>query len=220
MEQVTKQKATFIDVITERRSVRHYDPTVKISRDELKEMLTEATLAPSSSNLQPWRFLIIDNQDLKEKLLPIAFNQQQVVNAAAVIAVLGDYEGYKQAEQIYQKAVIAGYMNEEVKATLIQNINSRYENREREIIKNIALVDGGLVAMQFMLVAKARGYDTVPMGGYNVATFKEAFQISDRYETIMLIAVGRAAQPGHPTPRLDIEDITFWNEMPESTSDK
>lgn len=219
MEQ-TKQKAAFLDVITERRSVRHYDSSVKISRDELKEMLTEATLAPSSSNLQPWRFLIIDDQDLKEKLLPIAFNQQQVVDAAAVIAVLGDYEGYKKAEQIYNKAIAAGYMNEEVKTTLIQNINSRYENREREILKNIALVDGGLVSMQFMLVAKARGYDTVPMGGYNAAKFKEAFQISDRYETIMLIAVGKAAQSGHPTTRLDIEEIAFWNEMPEASADK
>ncbi|GED27201.1 putative NAD(P)H nitroreductase YdgI [Brevibacillus agri] len=213
MEQVMNKKA-FFDVISERRSVRHYDPTVKISRDELKEMLAEATLAPSSSNLQPWRFLIIDEQELKEKLLPIAFNQKQVVEAAAIVAVLGDYEGYKQAEQIYQKAIDAGYMTEEAKATMIANINRRYENRERSLIKEIALVDGGLVSMQFMLVAKARGYDTVPMGGYNAELFKEAFNISDRYETVMLIAVGKAAQPGHPTTRLDVDDITFWNEMP------
>lgn len=220
MEQLTTQKAAFLDVITERRSVRHYDPSVKISRDEITEMLKEATLAPSSSNLQPWRFLVIDDQELKEKLLPIAFNQQQVVTASAVIAILGDYEGYKAAETIYNKAVNAGYMNEEVKSSLIQNINSRYSNREREVIKQIALVDGGLVAMQFMLVAKARGYDTVPMGGYNTAKFKEVFNISDRYETIMLIALGKAAQPGHPTVRLDVEAITFWNEMPAPVSGK
>ncbi|EJL39514.1 nitroreductase [Brevibacillus sp. CF112] len=105
-------------------------------------------------------------------------------------------------------------MTEEAKATMIANINRRYENRERSLIKEIALVDGGLVSMQFMLVAKARGYDTVPMGGYNAELFKEAFNISDRYETVMLIAVGKAAQPGHPTTRLDVDDITFWNEMP------
>jgi len=220
MEQLTTQKAAFLDVITERRSVRHYDPSVKITRDEITEMLKEATLAPSSSNLQPWRFLVIDDQEWKEKLLPIAFNQQQVADASAVIAILGDYEGYKAAETIYNKAVDAGYMNEEVKSSLIQNINSRYSNREREVIKQIALVDGGLVAMQFMLVAKARGYDTVPMGGYNPAKFKEVFNISDRYETIMLIALGKAAQPGHPTVRLDVEDITFWNEMPDPVSGK
>ncbi|NRR22736.1 nitroreductase family protein [Brevibacillus sp. MS2.2] len=213
MEKVIDQKA-FMDVIRERRSVRHYDPTAKISRDELKEMLKEATLAPSSSNLQPWRFLIIDEQPLKEKLLPIAFNQKQVVEAAAIIAVLADYEGYKQAGSIYKKAVEAGYMTEEVKATLIDNINKRYENRDRAIIKEIALVDGGLVSMQLMLVAKARGYDTVPMGGYNSEKFKEAFQIPDQYETVMLIAVGKAVEPGHPTTRLDVEEITFWNEMP------
>jgi len=56
--------------------------------------------------------------------------------------------------------------------------------------------------MQFMLIARAKGYDTVPMGGYDKEKFKEAFGISDRYVPIMLIAVGKAAKPGHQTVRL------------------
>ncbi|ETT65684.1 NAD(P)H nitroreductase [Paenibacillus sp. FSL H8-457] len=54
--------------------------------------MRQATLAPSAANLQPWRFLVIDSPELKQKLLPIASNQQQVVEASAVIAVLGDLE--------------------------------------------------------------------------------------------------------------------------------
>lgn len=83
---------TFFDVIRKRRSVRSYDPENKISREELTEILRQATLAPSAANLQPWRFLVIDSPALKQKLLPIAFNQQQLVEASAVIAVLGDLE--------------------------------------------------------------------------------------------------------------------------------
>lgn len=218
MKQDANPSIAFSDVIRERRSVRHYQPDVKISREEIKEMLAEATLAPSSSNLQPWRFLVIDDQALKEKLLPIAFNQQQVVDASAIIAVLGDYEGYKQAENIYGAAVEKGFMSDEVKNTLEGNIERRYADRERELIKRIALVDGGLVSMQFMLVAKARGYDTVPMGGYNMEEFKEAFHLTDRYEPIMLIAVGKASQPGHPTTRLPVDEVTFWNEILEKTT--
>lgn len=220
MDQKANQTVAFSDVIRERRSVRHYNPAEKISRQELKEMLAEATLAPSSSNLQPWRFLVIDDQSLKEKLLPIAYNQQQVIDSAAVIAVLGDYEGYKQAGQIYGKAVEEGFMDAEVKKTLVGNIVNRYANRERQLIKEIALVDGGLVSMQLMLVAKARGYDTVPMGGYDSEKFKESFQISDRFETIMLIALGKALEPGHPTTRLPVDDVTFWNEISEPASCK
>lgn len=213
MEKGSKTTSDFFTTIKERHSVRHYDPTVKISRKELKEMLGEAILAPSSSNLQPWRFLVIDDQDLKEKLLPIAFNQQQIVDAAAVIAVLGDMEGYKQTEKIYQSAVDAGYMTKETKQTLVNNITNRYSNRAAGIIKDILLVDAGLVSMQFMLVAKARGYDTVPMGGYDEEKFQEVFEIPKQYVPIMLIAVGKAAIPGHPTTRLSVDEVTFWNEM-------
>ena len=60
---------SFFDVIKERHSVRTYDETVKISREELTEMLEEAALAPSSSNLQPWRFLVIDSPELKGKAI-------------------------------------------------------------------------------------------------------------------------------------------------------
>lgn len=68
--------------------------------------------------------------------------------------------------------------------------------------------------MQLMLMARAKGYNTVPMGGYDHAKFAEVFAIPEQYVTIMLIAIGKAAKPGHPTTRLPIEDVMAFNEMP------
>jgi nitroreductase len=206
----------FFDVIKERRSVRSYDPEVKISREELSEILQQATLAPSGANLQPWRFLVIDSQELKQKLLPIAFNQQQVVEASAVIAVLGDMECYKLAEKIYGQAVEAGYMPAETAKSFVERYTSMFASMPTDAVRQNVVTDSGLVSMQLMLVARAKGYDTVPMGGYDKEKFKEAFGISDRYVPIMLIALGKAAKPGHPTTRLPIEDVTFFNEMPKA----
>lgn len=203
----------FFDVIRERRSVRSYDASVKISREELLEMIGAATLAPSSSNLQPWRFLIIDSQELKEKLLPISWNQQQVVEASAVVAVLGDTESYRNAEKIYGQAAAAGYMPADTAKSFVERTTAMYSSFPAETARQIVNVDGGLVSMQFMLVARAKGYDTVPMGGYDKAKFVEAFGISERYVPIMLIALGKAAKPGHPTVRLPVEDVTFFNEF-------
>ncbi|MCZ8521963.1 MULTISPECIES: nitroreductase family protein [Paenibacillus] len=215
--ETTKEKALrdYYSVVRERRSVRHYDPSVKITREELTEILQEAVLAPSSSNLQPWRFLVIDEAPLKEKLLPIAFNQQQVIDAAAVIAVMGDKDAYLNAGAIYESAVEAGYMDEERKNLLAGNALKMYAEIGEERRKDIVLVDGGLVSQQFMLSAKARGYDTVAMGGYNAQLFREAFGVPESYVTVMLIAVGKAAQPGHPTTRLPIEAVTSWNRIGE-----
>jgi nitroreductase len=210
----TLEQQTFFDVVRERRSVRSYDPSVRISREEMTEILEQAMLAPSSSNLQPWRFLVIDTPELKQKLLPIAFNQQQVVEASAVIAVLGDVESYKKAEKIYGQAVEAGFMPADTAKSFIERTVSMYSSLPPEVARQIVYTDGGLISMQLMLVARARGYDTVPMGGYDKAKFVEAFGISEQYESIMLIAIGKATKPGHPTTRLSIEDVAFFNEMP------
>ncbi|MCU6792185.1 nitroreductase family protein [Paenibacillus sp. WQ 127069] len=211
METNVQQVQDFYQVLKERRSVRHYDSTFKISEQELTDILTEATLAPSGANLQPWKFIVFNDQAVKEKLLPIANNQIQVVESSAVIAVLGDLEGYKQAEKIYASAVEAGYMSNEIKENLVNNITGFLSKMAPDRLKNSVLIDCGLVSMQIMLVAKARGYDTVPMAGFDAGKFIEAFNISDRYVPVMLIAIGKAAQAGHPTVRLPIEDVTFWN---------
>ncbi|MEH7501210.1 nitroreductase family protein [Neobacillus drentensis] len=208
------EQQTFVDVVRERRSVRAYDSTVRISREEMTEILELATLAPSSSNLQPWRFLVIDKPELKDKLLPIAFNQQQVADASAVIAVLGDVESYKNAEKIYGQAVEAGFMPSDTANSFIERTVGMYSNLPPEVARQIVYTDGGLISMQLMLVARSKGYDTVPMGGYDKAKFVEAFGIAERYVPVMLIAIGKATKPGHPTTRLPIEDVAFFNEMP------
>lgn len=210
---MTQQVQDFFQVIKERRSVRHYDASFQIPESEMNEILQEATLAPSSNNLQPWRFLVIRDAALKEKLLPIAYNQKQVVEASDVIAVLGDLESYKKADQIYSTAVEAGTMSQEAKETMLGNIKNLFSRLDAEKIKGIVLIDGALTSMQLMLAAKARGYDTVPMGGFDHDRFKEAFHIPETYVPVMLIAIGKAAQPGHQTQRLPLDEVVFWNQI-------
>ncbi|WEK55011.1 MAG: nitroreductase family protein [Candidatus Cohnella colombiensis] len=203
----------FSTVVQERRSVRSYDPNYKIAKEEIKELLEEAILAPSSSNLQPWRFIVIDSQELQEKLLPIAYNQKQIVDASAVIVVLGDLESYKLTEKIYNRSFEQGFMPEDVKNSMSERTYKTYSSLPVESAKQIVYTDGGLVSMQLMLGARARGYDTVPMGGYNAEQLKEAFGISERYVPVMLIALGKALNPGRPSVRLTVDEVTSWNEM-------
>lgn len=201
----------FHTVLRERHAVRVYDPSVKIPREELRELIELATSAPSSSNLQPWRFLIIDEPDLKQKLLPITNNQQQVVNSAAIIAVLSDLRSFEQADTIYSQTVKLGVMTEEIKMTNLERIQKHYGDIGPERLHQINLFDAGLVSMQLMLLAKSRGYDTVPMGGYNPELFAEVFEIPETLKPTILIAIGKAAKPANPSPRLSVDDVTYWN---------
>jgi nitroreductase len=200
----------FFSVIEERQSVRSFDTDYKIPRHELKEMIKAASSAPSSWNLQHWKFLVLDEQEAQGKLLPIAFNQQQVKDASAVIAVLGDLEANKNAESVFGNQVKNGLMSEEAKETVVGNINNAYQSIP-DFGKSEALKNTSLAAMQLMLAAKAFGYDSGPMGGFDPQGLMKEFNISSRYLPVMLIAIGKKEKDAHPTTRFSADDITFWN---------
>lgn len=202
----------FKEIVTGRRSIRNYDPTVKISREEMSEILEEASLAPSSVNLQPWRFVVIDSKEGKETLAPLAkFNQRQVETSAAVIAVFVDMKSEAFIEKIYDTAVEKGYMPADVRDKQVPSIKGLVENMTFEQKKEMNLIDAGLVSMQLMLAARAHGYDTNPIGGYEKDRIAEAFDLDkERYYPVMLISIGKSADQGYKSVRLPVEEITEW----------
>ncbi|QHA92852.1 nitroreductase family protein [Bacillus sp. N1-1] len=202
----------FNEIITGRRSIRHYDPSVKITKEEMTEILTEATLAPSSVNLQPWRFVVIDSDEGKTTLAPLAkFNQSQVETSAAVIAVFVDMNSLDYADEIYDTAVQKGYMPAEVRDQQLPAIKGLLEGMSTEQFREMNIIDGGLVSMQLMLAARAHGYDTNPIGGYEKDQIAEAYGMDkERYYPVMLISIGKAANEGYKSVRLPVESITEW----------
>ncbi|CAH0199299.1 MULTISPECIES: nitroreductase family protein [Peribacillus] len=201
----------FITVAKERRSVRQYDAEYVMTEEEIREILDIAIQAPSSSNLQPWRFLVIQDKQTQQELLPIANNQQQIVDASAVIAVLADIEGYKSAERIYGELVNKGIMKNEIKEPYVASIMHNYGNFSAEKALSVAMIDGGLVSMQIMLAAKAKGYDTVPMGGYDEAKFVDAFNVPENFKPVMLISIGKGTKAGFEKVRLPLDTVLTWN---------
>ncbi len=203
----------FFTVAKERRSVRQYDADYRMEDSEIREILEAAILAPSSSNLQPWRFLVIKDQEAKKELLPIANNQQQITDASVVVAVLADVDAYKNAGEIYGSLVKMGRMTEEIKDSYVASIMKTYGGFSDERALKTAMIDGGLVSMQLMLAAKAKGYDTVPMGGYDEGKFVKAFNVPENFKPVMLISLGKGKKAGFEKNRLPLDDVLNWNKF-------
>ncbi len=196
------------DIIKERSSVRHYDSSVSISKEELTEILSYATKAPSAWNLQHWHFTIFHSKESKQTLLPIAFNQSQITDASAIIAILGDMEANKNTDDVYNPLVSKGFMTSEIKETLAGQINRAYTSEA--FARDAAFTNASLAAMQLILAAKAKGYDSCAIGGFNKEQFMKEFQIDERYVPIMLISIGKALKPAHQSYRLDVEKVSTW----------
>jgi len=206
------QNNDFVNIVKGRRSVRHYDENFKISREELSEMISEASLAPSSANMQPWRVVVVDTPEGKEKLRPLVrFNTEQNDTSSAMVLIFGDSQSDLHVEEIYNTAVEQGKMPAEVRDRQLGAILSMYPSLPKEIKVEVAKVDSSLFAMQFMLVARAHGYDTNPMAGFEVDQVAKAFDLDEeRYAPVMIISIGKAKQEGHESVRLSADKFTFW----------
>lgn len=178
----------FFTVLYERTSNRAFNSEKEISKEELQEILKAAGQAPSAWNLQHWKFLVFQGKDVQSRLHPIAYNQQQILDASAVVAILGDLEANKNIDSVYGPIVEQGFMKEEAKERLAQNIESAYKREQYP--RDAAFSNASLAAMQLMLAAKATGWDTCAIGGFNPQALMEEFNVSSRYVPIMLITIG------------------------------
>jgi len=198
--------AEFVRLLQGRRAVKRFDAGFRIAESELYEILEAATRAPSSWNLQHWKFLLITSDEAKARLFPVANRQRQVLEASAVVAVLGDLEPYRNADAVFGMSVDAGFMTPETKASLVEQTRAAYE--DARYARDEAIRNASLAAMILMLAARAKGLDTCPMGGFSRSRFVEAFRVPPRYLPVLLVAVGKAAEPPQrPSLRLPVRDV-------------
>lgn len=83
--------------------------------------------------------------------------------------------------------------------------------KEHEEMNDVVKIDSSLAAMQFMLVARAHGYDTNPIGGFEADKLAEAFGLKkDRYVPVMILSIGKALEEGYNSIRLDAKEFTTF----------
>ena len=202
----------FSDIVYNRRSIRKFDTSVKIPREEMLEILDKTVTAPSSVNMQPWRFVVVDSEEGKDKLKPfVSYNSVQNETSSAMVLIFADLKSQERAEEIYGKAVTQGKMPEEVTEKQLSSIVPMYEKAPFEVMNEIVHIDSSLAAMQLMLVARSYGYDTNAIGGYKKDGLAKAFGLDeDRHVPILIIALGKADEEGFESVRLDASDVTTF----------
>lgn len=184
----------FHDVLTGRHSVRRFDPNVKISRVEIKEMLEETITAPSACNLQAWKFVVVDTDEGRKKLHQyfMPFNFPQVDKSSAVVLFFGNTLAFKKYSKLWHSMYEAKKVTKEAMESALNTFMPLYEKAPREMLVADSMVDTSLAAMQFMLVAREHGYDTNAMAGYDSSKAAEIMGLDPKqYVPVMAIAIGK-----------------------------
>jgi nitroreductase len=203
-----------LQAIKHRISANSFDSDKKLSETEIKELIGYAIEAPSSFNIQHWRFIAVTDAAAKEKLKALAYNQPKVTAAAVTFIVLGDLKGHEKLPDIVGRAVKAGVIEQGVADYFVNGAAGFYKNyTDTQTVRDEAIRSATFAGMTLMLAAEAKGLVSGPMIGFDFEGVKKAFNISDRYVPAMLIAVGYPAPGNWPRkPRLAVDEVLAFNE--------
>ena len=204
-----------LTVIRERISTNNFDSTRQISEAEIREVVADAIEAPSSYNIQHWRFVAVIDPEKKKQLQAAAYNQGKASQASATLVVLGDLRGYEKLDAIYAPLVERGVMDQQRVSSLVQQATGAYKSNP-QFARDEAIRSGAMAAMTLMIAAQARGYATGPMIGFDPEQVKKWLKISDRYVPVMLVTLGYPAPGNFPRkPRLSVDQVLAFNEARE-----
>ena len=199
-----------LTVLKQRISANKFDPSRQLSETEITELVAYATEAPSSFNIQHWRFVAVTDQAAKERLKAVAYGQPKVSEAAVTFIILGDLRAHEKMREIYQPMLAAGAVAAEQVDGWVGMAAGMYANTQNA--RDEAIRSASLAAMALMIAAEAKGLVSGPMIGFDAEGVKREFGIADRYVPVMLLSVGYAAPGNWPRkPRLTAGEVLFFN---------
>lgn len=172
LKKLIRDMDTF-DAIKERRSVKHYDPTHKLSDEEIEQLMSLAVLSPTSFNMQNWRFVLVKDTEIKKKIRSASWDQAQVTDSSLLLVLCADLKSWKKDPAQYWKDV-----TKEARDFLVPAMGMFYEGKD-QLQRDEAMRSGGIAAQTIMLAAKAMGYDSNPMIGFDPEKVAELINLPE-----------------------------------------
>ncbi|KXT76231.1 NAD(P)H-dependent oxidoreductase [Streptococcus sp. DD12] len=204
-----------------RTAVRVYSER-KIPKADLATILDSAWLAPSSIGLEPWRFVVLENPEIKAAIKPYAWGAQtQLETASHFVLLIASKDVRYDSDNVYQSLVRRGLTDE----LTIQQRLARYEDFQK---KDQGIAESTHELWQWsakqtyialgnmMMTASLLGIDSCPIEGFHYESVNRVlaeYQVLDPETegiSVMLSLGYRAEEPKHRRSRKDRKDVIFW----------
>ena len=196
------------DAIQQRRSVKHYDPNHVMTEDEINTLLSHAILSPTAFNIQNWRFVIVTDKALRQKIRAVSWNQAQVEEASLLIILVADLMAWNKEPSRYWKDA-----PKPVQDYLVPAIHLYYDGKP-EVQRDEAMRSCGMAAMNIMLMAKSMGYDTCPMDGFDFDKVSELLNLPKDHTPAMFVCVGKGIKEAMPRGgQLPLDQVVIQNQF-------
>ncbi|WP_447640385.1 MULTISPECIES: NAD(P)H-dependent oxidoreductase [Chitinophagaceae] len=181
-----------LDDLKWRYATKKYDATKKVSEEDVHKIIEAARLAPTSSGLQPFRVVLISNQELKEKLVPIAMDQQIVADSSYVL-VFAAWDKYSEEriDAIYDRTTDERELPRGRFSSYTDRLKGAYLNQSAE--QNFAhTARQAYIAFGIALAQAAElKVDTTPMEGFFNDQLDEVLGLKEKgLKSVTMMAIG------------------------------
>lgn len=198
-----------IEAIYARRAMKHYDPAHRMPEADLTKLFEAAIQSPTSFNMQNWRFVVVRDQALRSQIRAAGNDQAQITEASILIVMTADVLAWKKDPARYWANA-----PKEVADLLVNWMGPFYEGREW-IQRDEAMRSMGIAAQTIMLTAKAMGYDSCPMIGFDIDAVGKLINLPEDHVVGLMIAVGKATKPVWPKPgQLPLGEVLIHDRFP------
>lgn len=182
---------TILKRLNWRYAVKKFDATKKISGEDWETLEQSLILAPSSYGLQPYKFIVVTDENLKKELTPAAYGQPQIADCSHLVVI-----AYKK---VLTDADVEHFVERivEVREQPREQLAEYEETMKGAAKKNVA--DGTIetwnsrqayITLGFLMeTAALLGIDACPMEGFHPAEFDRILGLSD-YSAVVLCPLG------------------------------
>jgi nitroreductase len=196
-----------IDAIYQRRAIKAFDPDHKLTADEERKLLEATIQAPTSFNIQHWRFVILRDPELRRKIrTELGNDQSQMTDASLLVLLTADLHAWKKQPERYWKDA-----PKEVADLLVGWMGPFHEGREW-LQRDEAQRSIGMAMQTLMLAAESMGYDSCPMIGFEIEKVAELINLPDDHVMGPMVAIGKGTKEAWPKPgQLSLDELVVEN---------
>jgi nitroreductase / dihydropteridine reductase len=193
----------FINLSKSRYTTKKYNPSKKISDNEIEELKEILRLSPSSINSQPWKFIFVSNEEIKNQLAEVSyFNEQKIKDAShlVVFCAIDDIQSFENQINKNLPEGAVGYYNQFIKPLSEQEIKSW--------LKHQVYLSLGY----FLSACASMSIDSTPMEGIKSNEYNAILDLKN-YTTLFAVAIGYREQNDPNQPKIKNKSRLQMEEM-------
>lgn len=201
---------TFNEAMSFRHACKLFDENKKISDKDIREILEAGRKSPSSFGMEPWKFLVITNEELKAKIRPFCWNQPQITSCSHLVVVLAAIESVKVESGIPAKRFLRREMPKE-KFDFYIDLYAKHLKKTLECDENILCWTARqtyIAAANMMTCAATLGIDSCPIEGLEKENVESVLNLdTKKYQLSLVLPFGYRALEQSSQLRLDFDEV-------------